>query len=74
MEKYPVTERQELATRVGHIETACIAVSWALDVLASDSQVQEKAGKRFELISGMGFILELVSRDLKDVYERLNGE
>jgi len=57
-----------VALKVGNVQTACIAVSWALDTLAPEDQSPLTPQKRFEVIAGMGFILELVSKELGEVY------
>ena len=74
MEKIPVTERQNLAGRVGNIQSACVAVAWTLDLLATDAQPLETESKRFELITGMSFILEMLAQQLGKIYGQLSEE
>jgi hypothetical protein len=47
-------------------------MGWALDTLAPEDQSPLTPQKRFEVIAGMGFILELVSKELGEVYDQLN--
>jgi len=63
-----------VALKVGNIQTACIAVAWALDTLAPEDQSPLTPQKRFEVIAGMGFILDLMSKELGEVYGLLNGD
>jgi hypothetical protein len=74
MEKIPVKERQTLAGRVGNIQSACVAVAWALDLLATDAQPLETESERFELITGMSFILEMLAQQLGNIYGQLSEE
>jgi hypothetical protein len=65
---------QDLVLRVGRVQSACIVVSWALDLVAETEMIQENKAKRFEVIDGLGLIMELVSRELGTIYGELNGE
>jgi len=67
-----ISSSGDAALRVGNVQTACVALSWALDTLAAEEDSTMPPRRKFEVIAGVGFMLELLSKELGEVYARLS--
>ena len=74
MENTQETKCRELAHRVGQVLAGFSLVAWSLESLATDANPPESESLRFELMTGMVFVLEMLAQRLGDVYRELNEE
>ena len=72
MQNTQETKRNELAHHVGQVQSGISLVVWALESLAIDANPPESESQRFELMTGMVFVLEVLAQRLGDVYRELN--
>jgi hypothetical protein len=74
LEKLEVTERQDLAHEVGRLRSGCLLAAWAMMAMNEGVAPPETESLRFEVYEGMGYVLEILARELGAVYGRLNEE
>ncbi len=63
---------QDLAFRVGKISSACLLMAWALEAMATNASPPPTESLRFELFSGMTFVLETLAQQMDDVYRTMH--
>ena len=74
MENTPDTTHQELANKIALHRSALLVVAWAIDFLAGLCAPPDTETERMELYEGLVGIVQLLAKQVNEIYEVLNKE
>ena len=74
MENTQDSTRQDLVNGIAKHRSALLLVAWALDALATETNPPGTETERMELYEGLVGIVELLAKQLHEVYGILNKE